>query len=323
MITPRYIGLSLSKMGLRAVKIKRRRGKTLIIGWTEQCWPSACLQPGYTKPNVIGEKTFMAGVGMVTKSLSLRNCGVALSLTDTVGKTLITTLNEPLKRGQEGINLLQWHVRDQLPFDAYNSRLAYQVIDRDPDGKTRVLVSAACNEVLEQYENLLAASGLISSAILFESLSLMHFFHGRWMPGGYCLLILWSSATLNLQLFRDGRLLACRNRPAPRSEPRMFQEVSQTLIGWEKNWPESVEAPAYLHTTAGNDGWKKTLEGALGRALLPATQSDLQLNDDQGSKPPTPEYYSTIGAAESLAESFGHALFVRRTVIYNQNRSSP
>jgi hypothetical protein len=270
------------------------------------------MNPGFIEPNVSDEEPFSNAVSMALQALGRKKCRVALSLCDAVGKTLVTTLDEPPKRGREGINLVLWHIREQLPLAPDKIRLAYQVIDTEPNGKTRVLIAAAAREVLEQYENLLTASGAIPSTILFESLSLMHLYHAQGVPDGPCLFILWSCAALTLQLFANGRLLACRSRPAPHSETLLFQEVSRTLTDWERAWPEVGEAPVFLHATAGGKDWGKTLQGALGRALQPALQPQWPLVDGGlAGKPPTPDVFGAIGAAECLAGAFGNALLRR------------
>lgn len=299
MIGARSIGISLSEQGLWAVALKKRGRKTQIAGWTTQAWPSGCLKPGFREPNVLADEPFAATVRAALKSLGAGKCRVALSLSDAVGRMLITTLDEPLKKGQEGINLLKWQVREQLPVDPEKVRLAFRVIDTGPGGKTRVLVAAADNGVLEQYENLLAAAGATPALILFESLNVMHHYQAGGTLDGHHLLIVLTPAALTLQLHIGGKLHACRSRSAPGSETVLFQEVGRTLADWERTWPEARDLPAYLHGAPPADSWMEALEGALGREpklpprrILPPASGPI--------KQPPPDCYGALGGAERL-----------------------
>ncbi len=301
MIRRRFIGLSLCERGLRAVAVNKRRRQTRILGWQDRPWPSTCLKSGFRELNVLEEEVFTTAVRETLKSLGVKNARVALSLSDAAGKMLITTLNEPLKRGREGVDLLKWQVREQLQLDPEQIRLACQVLGTEPEGKTRVLVAAASSVVLEQYENLLAEVGAIPAVVLFDSLNLMHFYHAHGTLAGDQLLALWTPPTLTLQLFRDGRLQACRNRPAPACETTLFQEVSRTLTDWVRTWPEAETVPVYLHGAPGADVWKSALEGALGRKPQAPPPPMLQLAPDQQDRPrPGSDFYGALGAAERL-----------------------
>lgn len=311
MIRRQFIGLSLCERGLRAVAVNKRRRQTRILGWQDRPWPSTCLKPGFRELNVLEEELFTTTVRETLKSLGVRKPRIALSLSDAAGKMLITTLNEPLKRGREGINLLKWQVREQLQLDPEQIRLACQVLGTEPGGKTRVLVAAASSVVLEQYENLLAEAGAIPAVVLFDSLSLMHFYHAHGTLAGDQLLVLWTPATLTLQLFRDGRLQACRNRPAPACEKTLFQEVSRTLTDWVRTWPEAETVPVYLHGVGGTENWREALEGALGRpAQTPPAQS-LTLASGQGGPPSAPDFHAALGGAERLFDIPGLGFFSR------------
>jgi type IV pilus assembly protein PilM len=299
MIGARSFGISLCEKGLRAVVLKKHRRGTQIAGWTSQPWPSGCLKPGFREPNVLAEEPFAATVRAALKSLGTGKCRVALSLSDTVGRMLITTLDEPLKSGQEGINLLKWQVREQLPVDPEQVRLAFRVIDAGPGGKSRVLVAAADNAVLEQYETLLAAAGATPALILFESLNVMHHYQAGGILDGHHLLIVLTPAALTLQLHIGGRLHACRSRSAPGSETVLFQEVGRTLADWERTWPEARDLPAFLHGAPPAESWMEALEGALSRAPKLPPQQTLPLAPALAKQPP-PHCYGALGGAERL-----------------------
>jgi len=302
----RYIGLSLCERGLRAVAVRKRRRRTQVLGCAERSWPSSCLRPDFRELNAIEEESFVATVRNALQSLGVRRGRIALSLSDAVGKMLITTLDNPLKRGREGINLLKWQLREQLLLDPEEIRLAFQVIGTDPGGRTRVLVAAAGNAVLEQYENLLTAVGATPAIVLFDSLNLMHFYHSRGSLGDH-LLITRASATLTLHLYREGRLQACRCRPAPADERTLFQEVSRTLAAWEGTWPEAATVPAYLHETTGVASCREALEGALGRVpqAPPTPLNVLAPGPEGGGQRFEPDYFAAVGGAERLIYPFG------------------
>lgn len=301
-----YIGLSLCERGLRAVAVRKRRRHTQVLGCAERSWPSSCLRPDFRELNAIEEESFMATVRDALQSLGVRKGPLALSLSDAVGKMLITTLDKPLKRGREGINLLKWQLREQLLLDPEEIRLAFQVIGTDPEGKTRVLVAAARITVLEQYENLLAAVGTAPGFVLFDSLNLMHFYHSRGILGGDHLLISRACATLTLHLYREGQLRACRCRPAPTGERLLFQEVSRTLAAWERTWPEAATLPAYLHETTGVDSWREALQGALGRVpQVPPTPPMGLAPGCGGGQRFGPDYFAAMGGAKRLFHPFG------------------
>lgn len=305
MIGARYIGLSVGQGGLQAVALKKFRQRTQIVAWEESPWPSACLKPEFGQPNVLAEEVFVSTVRAALKSMGAKNCAVALSLSDRVGTTLITTLNAPLKRGEEGTNLLKWQLREQLPLDPEKIRLAYQLIGSEPGGGSRVLVAAANNEVLEQYENLLAEAGATPAVVLFESLSLMNYYHSHGILDSDHLLLILTAETLTLQLFCDKKLQAHRSRPTPASEKALYQEISRTLASWEGIWPQSINLPAYLHATTTANSWQETVAGALGRAVQTAALQPLPMAPQLLDRPlPVPDFCSTIGAAEGLKRGF-------------------
>jgi type IV pilus assembly protein PilM len=208
---------------------------------------SGQLQLSSRQPNVKDPRHFVDALRRLLDPLAAREERIALSLPDRVGRVYLLDAEAPFKSHQEGIDILKWRLKANLPAAAALVQLDYQILERREDGRLRCLAAAIAKPVLEQYEELVLAAGRHAAQIEFHSQSLFNYYRPRLDLGEEFLLIVVERELLAL-MYVAGRILAYHRVREVSPEPELiFRELSRTIVEAAASHSSLQRCPVFVH----------------------------------------------------------------------------
>jgi len=154
------IGMEISHGGIAAVSVMQRAETALLLRATRLPLPQECLSTDLKSPQVLLPAEFVRVAREAWGSLHLSSRQVALSLPDSAGHLIITTLAEPWKHRAEVLELLRWQLGKRLGISPEQLHLDVQLLEHHADGRSDLLVALTQRELILQYEDLLQEAGL-------------------------------------------------------------------------------------------------------------------------------------------------------------------
>lgn len=248
MIFRNYLGLDITPGELRAVTLRRKGRAALMTGARLLPLPAGRLVPSPREANVTDAKRLAESIREVLDPLAGHEDRVALSLPDAAGRILLTEVEMPFKSRAEGMEILKWQLKSSLPLAAQEIRLDYQLLEKNENGSYRVVVALTAENVVRQYEEVLAAAGYNAALIDFHSLNLYNYYRPRLDLGEDFILLGIEGGTISLQYFQGRSLIYSRSRETAPQASGIFQELNRTLVSCQKNFPAFGRATVYLHS---------------------------------------------------------------------------
>jgi len=299
-----YIGVDIAGDQLTAVAVQRGRPAARLAGVRrEPC--DGLLVLSSRQPNVTEPRRFVDTLRRMLDPLATREERIALSLPDRIGRIYLLDTETPFKSHQEGIDILKWRLKANLPAPPQMVQLDYQVLERREDGRLRCMAAAVARPVLEQYEELVEAAGRHAVQIDFHSQSLFNYYRPRLDLGDEFLLVAVEQGQLGL-MYVAGRTLAYQRvrEISPEPEP-LFRELSRTLAEAASTHPALQRCPVFTHLDPG-------LGTPVRDVLAATTERELLVLDPQLKRfaggaalglPPAGAVLAALGAAERLIKS--------------------
>ncbi len=301
MIKRTYIGVDLSGDMLTAVAIQRGRPVTKLVGVRREPLPRL-IELSSRQANVTVPGRFVEILRGALDPLCGGEERLALSLPDRVGRLYLVEVESSFKSRQEGIDILKWRLKGNLPAPPAQVQLDYQVMERREDGRVRCVVAAIAKPVLEQFEELVVEAGRHAVQIDFHSLNLFSYYRPRLDLGEEFLLIGVERDQLSV-IYVSGRALAYqRVRDGEPQADVVFRELTRTLADAVSSHPGMQRCPVFAHIDPNLGGeTPAVLQGILEREVR---LLDPQLKRFAGGAaiglPPSGAVLAALGAAERL-----------------------
>jgi type IV pilus assembly protein PilM len=243
-----YLGLDVGPKELRAVAL-RRRGKGLsLTGGRILPLAEGIMASSVREPNIIDRQRFAAGIHEILGPLAGREERIALSLSETAGRVLLTEVENVFKSKAEGMEILKWQLKNSLPLEPGAVQLDYQILEKRDTGRCRLVVALMAKKVLNQYEEILAEAGFNASVVDFHSLSLYNYYRPRLDLGEDFVLVAIEDDFLSFQFFQAHILTFHRAKKVEPSPALVFQEINRSLVGCRENYPRFQRAAVFLHS---------------------------------------------------------------------------
>lgn len=241
-----YVGLDLGAEQLTAVALQRSRPAVRLAGVRREGLAGA-VELSSRQPNVTDPRRFIEALRRALDPLASGEERVALSLPDRVGRLYLLEIESAFKNRQEGIDILKWRLKGNLPAPPQQIQLDYQVLERREDGRQRCIVAAIARPVLEQFEELLETAGRNAVRIDFHSLSLYNYYRPRLDLGDESFLVGVEKDQLSMMYF-TGQVLAYQRVREMLPEPeQLFRELSRSLADAAATHPAMQRCPVIAH----------------------------------------------------------------------------
>lgn len=248
MFSKTVLGLEIYSNGARFALLKGRRSALQLLETAETVFPENTIKASMKDLNIISPRDFVSGIRDTYIKLLTPVRRVAVSLPDSSGRTLITDIDVRLKSKEEGVSIIRWKLKKNFPFDINEVDIDFQVLDEREDGTTSVLVSCINHKVIQQYEELIAESGLEPNRIDFTIFNLYRPFEQRLTLAENAVFVIFYSSVLSILIFSNGILHFIRSKELPaglKDNARIFREINNSLVTFNDNYANKVITEAF------------------------------------------------------------------------------
>jgi len=246
-----YVGVDIQPAGLFFAALQRHRPHTRLVGLRFESMEGV-LEASSHKPNIHDARRFVEGLRRGIDSLAGQEERIALSLPDRSGRIYLTDVDAPFKTHDEGVEVLKWRLKANLPAAPAQVQLDYQVFDKREDGRQRCIVAALPRIVLEQYEDLVNEAGRHAVQIDFHSLNLYNYYRPRLDLGDEFILVSLELGMFGIQYVFGQSLCYQRVRNFIKLNPeRAFREINRTLVEAYESFPSMRRCAVFAHVDPG------------------------------------------------------------------------
>jgi len=208
--------------------------------------PPGCLRVSLRETTILAPATFSATVGNAHNLLLHSGTRLSVTLPDTVGRIMMLDVEGRFKSRAEGLDIIRWKLKKNLPFDLADTHLDYQQLSVRENGDMALMVALVSRDVISQYEELLMAAGFTPARIDFNSFNLYRAFENRLAPQDDLTLITFFDSTLGIMIFANGILEFQRVKELAGSsgvDSRVYMEINSSLKVYRDRFPERVVSP--------------------------------------------------------------------------------
>ena len=262
------LGLEIGRTGFRMAVVGGSPGRLLLKGWQAGDFGAEVLRLSFREPNLLDRSAFISTLRDAWLRLLTRETRVAVALPDAVGRTMLVDLDTRLRSKAEGVDLIRWKLKKNLPVDMGNVHLDYQVVAERDDGTLSVLASIIARDVICQYEEAIQEAGLIPGQLEFCTFSLHRLFADRFALADQCGVVMLHAGTLSLMLFRGGVPDFVRTKELTGDvvdANRLFRELNSSFLVYRDKVPgQYLDELFYLASDTDYPGFAAVLAEASG-----------------------------------------------------------
>ena len=208
----------------------------------------APLAPGVVRaslrePNILDPAAFGDALRSAHNLLLHKGTRLSISLPDSVGRIMMLDVEGRFKSKAEGLDIIRWKLKKNLPFDIADTHLDYQQLKLRENGDMALMVALVSRAVIGQYEELLVSTGFTPARIDFNSFNLYRAFEGRLAHQDNVTLISFYDSTLSILIFVDGVLEFQRVKELSGSagvDSRIYMEINSSLKVYRDRFPDQA-----------------------------------------------------------------------------------
>jgi len=297
-----FVGVDIQPGGLYFAALQRNRPNTRLVGLRFESLEGV-LDVSSRQPNIRDARRFVEGLRRGVDALAGQEERIALSLPDRAGRIYLTDVDAPFKTHQEGVDILKWRLKANLPAPPAQINLDYQVLEKRDDGRQRCVVAAIAQPVLEQYEDLVNEANRHAIQIDFHSLNLYNYYRPRLDLGDEFILVGMEHGLLSIQYVIGHSLCYQRVREFKVDPQRAFQEIHRTLVEAYESFPAMKRCAIFAHVDPDMDGdIDKLLSTAFEREVKCLDSGLKRFSGDgkTGGLQPVGSVIAALGAAERM-----------------------
>ncbi len=297
-----FVGVDVQPGGLYLAALQRNRPQSRLVGLRFESLDGV-MEVSSRQPNIRDARRFIEGLRRGVDALAGGEERIALSLPDRAGRIYLTDVDAPFKTHQEGVDVLKWRLKSNLPAPPAQVKLDYQVLEKRDDGRQRCIVAAIAQPVLEQYEDLVNEAGRHAVQIDYHSLNLYNYYRPRLDLGDEFILVGVERGLLSFQYVLGHNLCYQRVSEFKASPERTFREINRTLVEAYDAFPAMKRCAIFAHVDP-------DMEGEIDKLLLAAFEREVKCLDPglkhfsgagkDGGLQPVGSVIAALGAAERM-----------------------
>ncbi|MBK5273548.1 MAG: pilus assembly protein PilM [Desulfuromonadales bacterium] len=199
------------------------------------------LRVSLREANILDPAAFCETVRSAHNLLLYNGTRVSVTLPDAVGRIMMLDVEGRFKSRAEGLDIIRWKLKKNIPFDIADTHLDYQQLSVRENGDMALMVALVSRDVISQYEEQLMIAGLTPARIDFNSFNLYRAFENRLAPQDDVALISFYDNALGIMVFDGGVLEFQRVKDLPGSngvDSRVFMEINSSLKVYRDRFPE-------------------------------------------------------------------------------------
>ncbi len=168
---------------------------------------------------------------------------LSVSLPDAVGRVLLMDVEGRFKNRAEALDIIRWKLKKSMPLDTGDMHLDFQKLNVRENNDMQLLVSLVSRSVIGQYEDLIAAAGLIPARIDLNLFNIYRTFEKRLSLLDECTLICFYGTCLAIMIMAEGVPEFIRVKELPGVAPhdgRVYREICNSLAAYRERFPERI-----------------------------------------------------------------------------------
>lgn len=226
------VGLEIAQEGAAIALVEKRSGLPVLERCESVSFPPGTLKLSLKEPNIVNRPFVIGQLRELYARLLTNQKRVSLSLPDAAGRVMLLDLETRLKSKEEGVDLIRWKLKKNLPIDINEIHLDYQILRERETGELSVLVALVSRTVITQYEELVNEVGLEPIRIDFTTFNLVRLFH-KMVGGENTAVVLWYKGVISILIFHDGILEFFRAKEIFEGSfetNRIFRELNSSFL---------------------------------------------------------------------------------------------
>lgn len=200
------------------------------------------------EPNIQDPQAFVDSFQGAHNLLLHRSKRLSLTLPDSVGRIMLVDMEGRFKNRAEGMDMIRWKLKKNIPFDAADAHLDYQVLNIRENGEMALLVVLVSRAVIGQYEEVLTTAGFTPARIDFNSFNLYRIFDRRLALMDDCLFIFFYNNSLGIMAYYNGvpEFIRVKELLGTQAlDDRVFMEINNSLLVYRERFPERNTANVF------------------------------------------------------------------------------
>jgi type IV pilus assembly protein PilM len=199
------------------------------------------LRVSLRESNILDPQAFSTALRNAHNLLLHSGTRLSITLPDAVGRIMLLDMEGRFKSRTEGLDLIRWKLKKNIPFDVNDTHLDYQLLKVRENGDMALMVALVSRAVIGQYEEQFVTAGFTPARIDFNSFNLYRAFEGRLAPQDDVTLISFYDSTLSIQIFAEGVLEFQRVKDLAGShgvDSRVYMEINSSLMVYRDRFSE-------------------------------------------------------------------------------------
>ena len=234
---PPRLGIAFRPDAISLVELTSRwRGRRAVRRAITEPIPSGVLVPSSDKPNVTDVAKLVEILRNILKQTRRRTAGVSLPMCSAhIG---VFAFDQLSPRAEDRLAVLRWRFQHDEHIDVRDATIVHRVFTRkQANGSAHVLAVAVKREIVEQYERILEAAGLVPLSIGWSALQLFDMGRSFLTPSGEVFLVHDDPNALTVLAVRDGIPVFVRRKLGQSSMRDAPTELLRTLQYYDDLYP--------------------------------------------------------------------------------------
>lgn len=193
------------------------------------------------EPNILDPQGFSEAVRNAHNLLLHSGTRLSITLPDAVGRVMMLDVEGRFKSRAEGLDIIRWKLKKNIPFDIADTHLDYQQLKLRENGDMALMIVLVSRSVISQYEDVFVSAGFTPARIDFNSFNLYRAFENRLSIQDDVAVISFYEGTLSVLVFVDGTLEFQRVKEIPGSQgvdSRVYMEINSSLMVYRDRNPD-------------------------------------------------------------------------------------
>jgi type IV pilus assembly protein PilM len=200
--------------------VAARSGHFRAAEFLVESLPAGAVVPSAVEPNVVRAEPVRAALRAVLGRAGARGESVALLIPDPAVRVFVLSFEKFPRRADEAAPLLRWRLKKSVPFDVEEAMVSWM---QQPAAKSgvEVLVALARTRILQQYEELAEAAGVVPGVVVSTTLATLPLIEDN-RP---TLLVRLSGTTLTIVIVWGARVVMYRSTELSVDPTRLAPQV--------------------------------------------------------------------------------------------------
>ena len=247
-LTGSATGMEISQSGVACALLSGSVASAVLEKVAFRPFLPDMLRISHRDPHVQQPELFVERLRESHSELGVKEPRVSLVLPDSSGRIMLLDLEERWKSKEEAVDMIRWKLKKNIPLEMSDLHLDFQLLERNEDGESSVMVAIISRRVVQQYEELLDQAGLQADRIDFTTLNLLKAFNQYVTRDLNAAFFSFYGQSLGVMIFSDGIPAFYRSKHLPGSaagDNRVYMEVNSSISAYRQRWPERIPGKVF------------------------------------------------------------------------------